>query len=83
LGASLSSIHSLIECFNNEIDGNQLAGEELQCIMQYKMEMKQLASYMQGVAELCRYILFWPKKFWCIQGVYDVKWQLWMAKILD
>ena len=50
LEVSLSSVHSLIDRFNNAISDNQFVGEELQCIMQYKAELEQLVSYMQLIA---------------------------------
>ena len=50
LEISLSSVHSLIDHFDNAIDNNQLAGEELQCIMQYKTDLQQLVSYLQQVS---------------------------------
>jgi len=50
LEVALSTVHSLIDRFDNAIGNNQFVGEELQYIIQYKADLEQLVSYMQLIA---------------------------------
>ena len=50
LEIALSSLHRLIDHFDDVIGGNELVGEQLRCITQYKADLEQLIRYIQQIA---------------------------------